>query len=69
MKYQTEVELFLNKQEKYISNMNRVNALVYGQCSKALQHKLQTIKDFQSTIKTNAIELLKRIEELSGDKA
>ena len=56
---------FVAHEEKYIANKGKAFALIYGQCNKALQHKLQAWKDFKDVIKSNPIKLLDAISEHS----
>ena len=53
------------REEKYLANKGKAFALIYGQCNKALQHKLQARKDFETEIKENPIKLLDAISEHS----
>ena len=50
-------------EEKYIANKGKAFTLIYGQCNKALQHKLQARKDFEAGIKGDLIKLLDAIAE------
>ena len=63
--YEAEVDAFVKRKETYRSNTTNAYALLWGQCNKALQSKIQTRTDFASAIKNNPINLLKAIEEHS----
>jgi hypothetical protein len=45
--------------------MGNAYAMIYGQCCKAMQSKLQSRIDFEERIKGNPIELLSAIQEHS----
>ena len=63
--YQAEIKAYVERQECYRANKSTAYALIWKQCNKALQAKLQTRTDFNSTVEGNPIELLKAIEEHS----
>lgn len=53
----------MERERKYKSNCT--SALLFNQCNKAMQSKIQSRKDYESTVKDDPIELLKAIEEYS----
>ena len=63
--YKAEIEAMVDRKQEYESNIGRAYALLFGQCNKAMQHKIQARMDYESTIKGNPIQLLKAIEEHS----
>jgi len=63
--YKAEIEAMVNRKQEYESNIGMAFALLYGQCNKAMQHKIQARTDYESAIKGNPIELLKAIKEHS----
>ena len=65
MLYKAEIDSYVKRKDTYHSNIGNAYALVYGQCSKAMQSKLQSRTDFETKIKGNPIELLCGIQEHS----
>ena len=63
--FKAQITAFVAREEKYAANKRKAFALIYGQCNKALQHKLQARKDFESSIKGDPIKLLDAISEHS----
>ena len=63
--FKAQIAAFVAREEKYTANKGKAYALIYGQCNKALQHKLQARKDFESEIKGDPIKLLDAISEHS----
>ena len=63
--YEAEIANFIKRKELYAANMHKAYALLYQQCNKALQSKLQSRTDFLSEIKGNPIKLLNAIQEHS----
>ena len=63
--YKAQVTAFVARKEKCAANKGKAFALIYGQCNKALQHKLQLRTDFEEEIKGNPIKLLDAISEHS----
>ena len=63
--YKARVTAYVAREEKYVANKGKAYALIYGQCNKALQHKLQLRTDFEDVIKGNLIKLLDAISEHS----
>ena len=63
--FKAQIASFVSREEKYIVNKGKAFALIYGQCNKALQHKLQAGKDFEEVIKGDPIKLLDVISEHS----
>ena len=61
--YEAEIAGFVKRKNTYLSNMLQAYALLFGQCNKAMQNKIQARADFETKIKSNAIELLAAIEE------
>ena len=63
--YEAQIKSFVAREAAYESNQGRAYALLYQQCNKALQHRLETRVDFLTEIKGNPIKLLDAIEEHS----
>jgi hypothetical protein len=53
----------VKRKNTYLSNIGNAFALIYGQCSKAMQSKLQARLDFDSKAKLNPVALLAAIQE------
>ena len=63
--HKAEVDSFVKRKDTYRSNAGNAYALIFGQCWKAMQSKLQARTDFGSKIDSNPIELLNAIQEHS----
>ena len=63
--FKAQIAAYVARQEKYVANKGKAFALIYGQCNKALQHKLQARKEYESEIKGDPIRLLDAISEHS----
>ena len=63
--YRALVATYVARMDKYIANKGKAFALIIGQCNKALQHKLQSRVDYETTIKGDPIKLLDAISEHS----
>ena len=61
--YKAQITAYVAREEKYQANKGKAFALIFGQCNKALQHKLQSRTDFEPEIKGNPFELLNAISE------
>lgn len=62
LKYTADYDLFIRRVEAYESNFAKAYAFIWGQCTKAMQNKIENRNDFL-TIKNNPIALLKAIKE------
>jgi hypothetical protein len=65
MLYKAEIDSYVKRKDTYHSNIGNAYALIYGQCSKAMQSKLQSRTDYEIKLKGNPIELLCGIQEHS----
>jgi hypothetical protein len=63
--YTSEAASFVKRKDTYVSNMGNAYELLFGQCSKAMQSKLQSRNDLEVRIKGNPVELLSAIQEHS----
>ena len=62
---QTEVKEWIIKRSRYVDNLNKLYALLYGQCTKAMQNKLQNRQDWaEIEEKHDPVMLLSAIREL-----
>ena len=55
----------LTCKDKCHANKGKAHALIYSQCNKAMQHKLQLRTDYESTVKGDPIKLLDAMSEHS----
>ena len=62
---QSEVRKFVDRKQKYTDNMSKAYALILGQCTKGLKTKLESRRDWESSIKNNAINLLTALKEIT----
>ena len=61
--YRAEIDSYVKRKDTYVSNIGNAYALIFGQCSKAMQLKIQVRMDFESEIKGNPVALLVAIQE------
>ena len=62
--YEAEVASYVKRRDLYNSNLGKAYAFIWGQCSKTMQNKIQSRKDYDN-IKGDPIALLKSIKEHS----
>jgi hypothetical protein len=65
MLYEAEIASYVKRKDMYSSNLGNAYALIFGQCNKAMQNKIQARADFESEVKHNPIKLLDAIQEHS----
>ena len=63
MEFKAEFELHMKQKQVYENNLTKAYALLWEQCSKEMQNKLEAHKDFLTIVKGNPIELLKAIKQ------
>jgi hypothetical protein len=63
MEFKAEYDAFMKCKQFYEANITKAYALLWEQCSKGMQGKIEANKIFESTIKSNPIELLKLIHQ------
>ncbi|KAL7562587.1 hypothetical protein ACA910_015458 [Epithemia clementina (nom. ined.)] len=63
MMFKEELTRYFKRKETLTMNTVKVYAFLWEQCSKSMQIKIESRKDFTSTIEKNPIELLKAIRE------
>ena len=61
--FRAEIAQYVKRKDSYTSNMSKAYALLWQQCTRAMQNKIQTRSDFETSIENNAIALLNAIEE------
>jgi hypothetical protein len=59
MEFKTDYDAYRKQKPWYQANTTKSYALIWEQCAKSMQRKIEANKDFESTIKGNTIELLK----------
>lgn len=62
--FNAEISDFVKRKAQYKANLSNAYGIIYAQCSKALQQKLQERTDW-AVIKTDPIKLIEAIEEHS----
>ncbi|MGL5935619.1 MAG: hypothetical protein ACRCZI_08340, partial [Cetobacterium sp.] len=62
--FNAEISDFVKRKAQYQANLTNAYGTIFGQCSKALQQKLQERTDW-ATIKSDPIKLIEAIEEHS----
>ena len=63
MEFKAEFDLYTKRKQVYENNLTKAYALLWEQCSKAMQNKVEARKDFTTVIKGDPIELLKAIKQ------
>jgi hypothetical protein len=61
--FKAEIQQFVKRKDNYMSNRSKVYALLWQQCARTMQNKIQARADFTSKIENNPIKLLNAIEE------
>ena len=62
LKFEVDDDSYKRRVEAYESNFTKAYAFLWGQCTKAMQNKIETRNDFE-TIKSDPIALLKAIKQ------
>jgi hypothetical protein len=63
MQFQVDYDKYKERVEAYKDNKFKAYALLWGQCNSAMKAKVQSRKDYSSTIKDDPVELLKAIKQ------
>ena len=63
MEFKAEFDLYTKRKQVYENNLTKAYALLWEQCSKAMQNKVEARKDFTTAIKGDPIELLKAMKQ------
>ena len=53
------------RMNNYCTNLGKAYAFLFGQCTTALQHRIEAKAEYESKIKGNPIKLLEMIKENS----
>jgi hypothetical protein len=61
--FKAEIAQYVKRKDSYRSNMSKAYGLLWQQCTKAMQNKINSRSDYNTKIKNDAIELLNAIEE------
>jgi hypothetical protein len=61
--FKAEIQQFVKRKDNYMSNRSKVYALLWQQCARTMQNKIQARSDFTSKIENDPIKLLNAIEE------
>ena len=63
LQYNVEYKAYSHRVDIYDQNKSKAYSFLWGQCSKAMQHKVESRPQFVSTIKNDPVELIKAIRE------
>jgi hypothetical protein len=63
MEFKEEFGAYMKRKQFYEANATKAYALLWEQCSKGMQGKIEANENFESTIKSKPIELLKIIKQ------
>jgi hypothetical protein len=63
MEFKAEYDAFMKRKQFYEANTTKAYALLWEQCARSMQGKIEANEKFESTIKGNPIELLKLIQQ------
>ena len=63
IEYEAELQLHLKQKSHYCTNLGKAYALLFGQCTIGLQHRIEAKAKYESKIKGNPIKLLEMIKE------
>jgi hypothetical protein len=63
MKFKADYNAYTKCKQCYEANTTKAYALIWEQCAKSMQGKIEANYDFESTIKGNPIKLLKIIKK------
>ena len=63
LQYNVEYKAYSHRVDIYDQNKSKAYSFLWGQCSKAMQHKVESRPQFVSTIKNDPVELIKAIKE------
>ena len=61
--FKAEIQQFVKRKDTYVSNKQKVYALLWQHCTRSMQNKIQARADFSNIIENNPIKLLSAIEE------
>jgi hypothetical protein len=62
MEFKEELSAYMKRKQFYEASTTKAYALLWEQCSKGMHRKIEANKNFESTIKSKPIELLKIIK-------
>ena len=63
MIFKAEYDSYMKRAQAYDNNLTKAYALIWEQCAKGMQHKIENRSDYSTTIKGNPIQLLTAIKE------
>jgi hypothetical protein len=63
IEFKAEYDAFMKRKQCLETNMTKAYALLWEQCAKGMQSKIESRKDYDTVVKDNPIELLKAIKE------
>jgi hypothetical protein len=63
MEFKTLFDVYIKREQTYQTNLSKAYAFLWDQCSKAMQHKIESHQDYEEVIVNNPIKLLGAIKE------
>jgi hypothetical protein len=63
IEFKTLFNVYVKQEQTYQANLSKSYAFLWDQCSKAMQHKIESHQDFDDDIMNNSIRLLQAIKE------
>ena len=63
IEFKAEYDGFMKRKQCLETNMTKAYALLWEQCAKGMQNKIESRKEYATTVKGNPIELLKAIKQ------
>jgi hypothetical protein len=63
MEFSGDYDAYKKRHQALEANMNKAYAFLWEHCTKPMQHKVESMKDYETTIKGNPIELLKSVKQ------
>lgn len=63
IEFKAEFDGFMKRKQSLETNTTKAYALLWEQCAKGMQHKVESRSEYDKLIKSNPIELLKAIKE------
>jgi hypothetical protein len=61
--FKAQIQQFVKREDSYVSNKGKAYALLWQQCTRTMQDKIQARSDFSKSIENDPIKILNAIEE------
>ena len=65
IEYKPELQLHLKQKSHYCMSLGKAYALLFGQCTTGLQHRIEAKAEYKSKIKGNPIKMLEMFKSMS----